>query len=335
MAFTCEPCHKPPMRGWCRMLFDIGRGSFGPCENCGNSTITTDCRCDTLVAVKPDPVSGDHIIPPGAGTIRILPPDGFEFNGPGHIDPFGLRPKPVYVSEAENDEPGCNDCDGFVFVHDICPSCGLVGTQARCPRCGGTHDRIDSREPCPPAPPHDHARRDVTDFSATCARCTQEVALTGILIREIQDEEEPVKHRIDRSTLRGVETKGRTSIRQELWQRCPTCGKTGSHEHYSKPTAPSVAAEYTDPSGHRFADSGYLDAVINDVARKRRKMLLEDYDFGTAEMRILAKLMGVTDEQLDTLGMRVLEAFPGIKRFAAVYAVHGDLVFDVETEDGD
>jgi hypothetical protein len=34
----------------------------------------------------------------------------------------------VHVSEAdENDEPGCNTCDGWVVVGSSCPDCGLKG----------------------------------------------------------------------------------------------------------------------------------------------------------------------------------------------------------------
>lgn len=124
-------------------------------------------------------------------------------------------------------------------------------------------------------------------------------------------------------------------VRQATWQRCPACGKTGDHTHYSKPSAPGAVVELLGdfvegPTGRVPKDT--LDAVMDDVVRWRRKMLLTDYNYGTAEMRVLARMLGLNDEQLDTLGMKVLEAFPGIKRFCAVYAVHGDIVFDVETE---
>jgi hypothetical protein len=76
------------------MKFDLGRVSRGPCENCHVQSDCTDCPCPVLTPVRPDESKGgDYVLPPGETTIRILPPEGQEFNGPGHIDPFGTHPK--------------------------------------------------------------------------------------------------------------------------------------------------------------------------------------------------------------------------------------------------
>ena len=45
---------------------------------------------------------------------------------------------------AADDEAGCNDCDGWVYIGDVCESCGLKGWATRdtddgliCDDCGG------------------------------------------------------------------------------------------------------------------------------------------------------------------------------------------------------
>ena len=87
-------------------MFEIGRAdSFGPCENCRVPSACMDCSCPVKSEDMPDP----------------LPREEAEYS---HT---------VYVSEASrdegDDEPGCNECDGFVWVGHSCPSCGLKGTQ--------------------------------------------------------------------------------------------------------------------------------------------------------------------------------------------------------------
>lgn len=99
----------------------------------------------------------------------------------GAAEPTNVR---VFSSEEENDEPGCNDCDGFVYVGESCQSCGLKGSIRRdpmypwkvlggealalmddpCPECGGDHDRIDRRDgSCPALDEHGNRRETTLD----------------------------------------------------------------------------------------------------------------------------------------------------------------------------
>lgn len=252
------------MGSYCATMFEIGRAdSFGPCENCRVPSACMDCPCPVKRQVTddlPDPLPRDE-----AETAH-----GFE-----------------------SDEPGCNECDGFVYEGETCP-CGLVGTQKR----------------------PDHSQHGLGKFDPTCDNCQREEALSASIVAELQDEE--------RSRI----------VLQPNWKSCSACGKTGNHSH-SGPRRPMLLGDIVEsesvisPTG-RTKDT--LDVVMDEVTRWRRKMLMTDYNYGNAEMRVIAKMLGLTDEQVDTLGMKILEAFPALKSFRAVYVVHGDLMFDIETE---
>jgi len=120
---------------------------------------------------------------------------------------------------------------------------------------------------------------------------------------------EPIKHRIDRATLRNwggditptTHTKATFSLEagpifQPDWMRCPACGKRGNHEHQSTGLSNMLLGDVVDDYKRDTLDDykrDTLDEVMDEVMsdRAKRKFLMTDY---------------VTDYDYDAI-------FPGIK----------------------
>jgi hypothetical protein len=65
-------------------------------------------------------------------------------------------------------------CDGTcLHGDDLAEALAEIDDDDPCPRCGGDHDRIDRREPCPEPEPTEHEGHAVVKHStaAYCATC--------------------------------------------------------------------------------------------------------------------------------------------------------------------